>query len=78
MYEDETHNKQSFHQLAEELVPMPEVGDHYIGAEMLLPRGDETAEGCVVAHSHDASGNMMDIAHKNSIFDTRIHQVEFT
>ena len=35
--EDETQNIQSFPQLAEELEPMPEVGDHYIGAEILLP-----------------------------------------
>ena len=40
-YEDETQNKQSFPQLAEELEPMPEVGNHYIGAEILLPRGDK-------------------------------------
>ena len=29
--EDETQNKQTFPQLAEELEPMPEVGDHYNG-----------------------------------------------
>ena len=37
-YEDETQNEQLFPQLAEELEPMPEVGDHYIGAEILLCR----------------------------------------
>ena len=37
-YEDETQNKQMFPQLAEELELIPEVGDHYIGAEILLPR----------------------------------------
>ena len=36
LYEDETQNKQTFPQLAEELEPMPEVGDHYVGAEILL------------------------------------------
>ena len=35
--EDEAQNKQSFPQLAKELEPMPEVGDDYIGAEILLP-----------------------------------------
>ena len=39
-YEDETQNEQSFPQLEEELEPMPDVGDYYKGAEMLLPRGD--------------------------------------
>ena len=38
---------------------MPQVGDHYIGAEILLPRGDEMARRQVVAWSHDAMGNVM-------------------
>ena len=33
--------------------------------------------GHVVAFSHDDSGNMMDRAHANAIFDTRMYQVEF-
>ena len=37
------------------LEPMPEVGDHYIGAEILLPRGDEMANYNVVFWSHDAN-----------------------
>ena len=48
-YKDETQNKQTFLQLAAELEPMPEVGDHYIGAEILLPRGDEMARGHIGA-----------------------------
>ena len=40
-YEDETQNKKTFPQLAEELEPIPEVGDHYIEAEKLLPRRDK-------------------------------------
>ena len=48
-YEDERQNEQSFLELAEELQPMSEVGDHYIGAEILLPRGDQMARGHVVA-----------------------------
>ena len=53
-YEDEKQNKQSFSQLAEELEPTPEVGNQYIGAEILLPRGDQMARGHVVARSRDA------------------------
>ena len=30
LYENETQNEQTFPQLAEELEPMTEVGDHYI------------------------------------------------
>ena len=76
-YEDETQNKQSFFQLAEELEPMPEVGDYYTGIEILLPRGDEMARGHVVARSKDANGNVMGRSHTNPILDTRMYQVEF-
>ena len=48
-YEDESWNEQSFPQLAEELEPMPEEGDHYIGVEMLVSRGDEMARDHEVA-----------------------------
>ena len=76
-YEDETQNKQRFPQLAEELEPMPEKRDHYIGAEILLLKGDEMARGHVVAQSHNANENIIDRAHKNPILDTRTYQVEF-
>ena len=59
LYEDETQNEQIFLQLAEELGPMPEVDDHYLEAEIWLPRGDEMIRGYVVAQSGDASGNIM-------------------
>ena len=35
-YEDEKQNEQTFPQLTEELEPMPQLGDHYIGAAILL------------------------------------------
>ena len=40
---------------------MPEVGDNYIGAEILLPRGDEMERGYVVAQSCNANENAMQI-----------------
>ena len=58
-YEDETQNVLLFSQLVEELEPMQEVGDHYIGAEILLPRRDQMAKGHVVARSRDANGNVI-------------------
>ena len=76
-YKDETQNEQSFHQLIEKLEPMPEVGDYYIGAEILLPRGNQIAQGQVVARSHDANENVMSRFHTNPILDTRTYQVEF-
>ena len=42
-YEDAMQNKQSFLQLAEELEPMPEVGNQYIGNKIILPRVDKMA-----------------------------------
>ena len=55
-YEDETQNKLSFLQLAEELKFMPEVGDHYIGSEILLPRGDQMVRGHVAVRSQSNNG----------------------
>ena len=66
-----------FSQLAEELEPMPEVGNQYIGAEIMLPRKDKMARGHVVVHSCNTSGNVMGRAHANPIMDTRLYQVEF-
>ena len=75
-YEDETQNEQTFPQLAEELESMPVVGDHYTGAEILLPRGEEMARGHVVAQSCNFDGNRIGRVHTNLILNTRMHQVE--
>ena len=53
------------------------MGDHYLGAEILLPRGDKMAKGHEVAHILDASGNVMGRTNANSVFDTRMYQLEF-
>ena len=76
-YENETQNEQTFPKLVEELEAMPEVVNHYIGAEILLPRGDQMARGHVVAQSCDTNGNVMCGAHANLNLDTRMYQVEF-
>ena len=55
---------------------MPEVGDHYIWAEILLPRGEQIARGHVVVRSRDAKGNVMGRSHTN-ILDTRMIWAEF-
>ena len=34
--------------------------------------------GHVVAHSHDANGNVVGMAHTNLILNIRMYQVEFT
>ena len=52
------------------------MADHYIGAEILLPRGNQMARG--LAWHHDANGNILGGAYANPILDTRLYQVEFT
>ena len=76
-YNDVTQNEQTFPQPAEELEPTPEVSDHYIGSEILLPRGDEMARGHVIAWSNNARRNIVARAHMNPILETRMYQVEF-
>ena len=44
---------------SDELEPIPEVGDHYREAEILLPRENRRAKGHVVASSCDTNGNVM-------------------
>ena len=52
---------------------MPEVGHHYIGAEILVPEGDEMVRGHIVTCSHDANGNMMSRAGKGYQVDHQHH-----
>ena len=77
LYEDERQNKQTFFQLTNELKPMLEVADHYIGADVLLPRGDQMTRSHEVVWSHDAIGNVIGRAYENPILDTRMYQIEF-
>ena len=54
---------------------MAEIGDHCIGAEILLPNEDEMAKCHVVRQSDNTSENVMDRAHTNPILDIRMYQV---
>ena len=56
---------------------MPEVGDHYIRAEILLPRGDQMVRGNVAGRSIDVNGNVMASSHTNSVLDMMLYQVQF-
>jgi hypothetical protein len=57
--------------------PTPELGDNYLHAEVLLPRGDTTQTGRVIGRKRDAFGNPVGIENPNPILDTRVYQVEF-
>ena len=69
--------EQTFLQLAEELKSMTRVGDLFVGAMILLPRGDMMSKDHVVGQSHDANGNALGRSHTNPIIDTVMYQVEF-
>ena len=56
---------------------MPEVGNYYRGAKILLPRGNQMIRGHVLVRSQDANGIVMGRSHTNPILDTRMYQVEF-
>ena len=56
---------------------MQDVGDHYVGAEIPMPRGNEMARCQVVVQSCNAGGCTMGHTHTNPIVDTRMYQVEF-
>ena len=56
---------------------MPEVADHYIDEDILLPRGDQMTKFHVVAQNYDANKNAMGRVHANPILDTRMYEVEF-
>ena len=56
---------------------MSEVANQYIGAEILIPGGDQLERGHVVACNHDANGNVLGKDHAIFILDNRLDQVEF-
>ena len=55
----------------------PEIGDNYLSAELLLPRGGSMIKGCVKSCKRDADGNPTGRAAANPILDTREYIVEF-
>jgi hypothetical protein len=59
------------------LEPTPEVGDNYVSAEILFPRGNQMARGRVVSRKQDVSGQPIGRAHSNPILDTRQYNVQF-
>ena len=56
---------------------MPDVENHYIGVDILLPRGDPMVRCHVLTHSNDFNGNIVDRGHRNQILNTSMYEVEF-
>ena len=55
----------------------PEMGDNYIGAEIMIPRGGVLSRGQVVRRKQYCDGNPVGRSHTNPILDTRSYIVEF-
>ncbi len=55
----------------------PEMGDNYLTAELMLPRGGTMAKGCVSACKRDRNGNPAGLANSNPILDTRSYIITF-
>ena len=55
----------------------PEVGDNYIGIDLLFPKGGTMTRGRVTAQKRDADGNPKGRANSNPILDTREYTMTF-
>jgi hypothetical protein len=71
---DDDHDLDSDHG---NLEVTPEIGDNYLSADILIPRGGSMAKGRVKSRKRDADGNPIGRADANPILDTREYIVEF-
>ncbi len=67
-YSDEDQNKTTFGDLDEEV--MPEVGNKYVHASIMLPCGSQLMHGTVKACKQDLDGNPICCQSDNPILDT--------
>jgi len=54
-----------------------ETYDAYLGAELLVPSGDNFIVGRVIKRIRDEDGNPVGQRHNNPILDTRRYEVQF-
>ena len=59
------------------LPPTPEVNNNYVGANVLLPRGNDMDQERVCKHAHDNGGNPIGRANEKPILDSREYVVDF-
>jgi hypothetical protein len=55
----------------------PEMGDNYLSAKLMLPKGGVMVKGCVTTQKQDRDGNPIGLANDNPIFDTQSYIVNF-
>lgn len=56
---------------------MPEVGNEYIHASVMLQCGSQMMQGTAIACKQDQDGNPISCRSDNLIIDTHLYQVEF-
>ena len=61
----------------EELTPTPEVGDNYLGASVMLPRGGTLARGHVIKRKRDQHVDATGQAHATPVLDTCEYEIEW-
>jgi hypothetical protein len=55
----------------------PKIGDNYLSAELMLPKGGVMVKGCMTARKLDWDSNPVGRANDNTILDTRSYIVNF-
>jgi hypothetical protein len=60
-----------------DLEVMPEIGDNYLSAEVLIPHRETIIKRRVNSWRRDANGNPIGLANANPILDTRKYVVKF-
>jgi len=56
---------------------MPEAGDNYVNASLMLPHGNSLACGTVIGRKCNARGDPIGNANANTIMDSRVYCIEF-
>ena len=75
---DETQQDESVYDAPEQDDYTPEAYDQYLGAELLLPQGDEMIARRVIKRARGQDGNPIGIRNSNPLLDTREYVVEFS
>ncbi len=74
-YSDEDQDDTMLSDLDDQVTP--EVGDEYVHASVMLPRGSQLVRDTVKAQKQDLDGNPIGRQSDNPILDTRLYDVEF-
>ena len=77
-YYADDHQEDGFEGTSDKiLLPTPEFKDNYVGANILLSRGEGMAKGTVRKRARNSENNPVGRANQNPILDTREYVVEF-